>query len=572
METGAHSAQLPFLREALVFLVAAGIVVPALRALRVPAAIGFLAAGIAVGPFGIGRLADAFPPLAHATIGDPASVRVIAELGIVFLMFTIGLELSLRRLWTLRAAVAGWGGAQIAVCGIAIGAVAWSYGNGPAAILAIGVALAFSSTAMVMHALSERGQTGAPIGKFCFAILLAQDLAVVPILVALERAAGGAGEPWLAAAISFAAAAGIVAAGRWLLRPLFARAAATRAREAFLAITLLTAMGAAAGTGWVGLSPALGAFLAGVMLGESEYRHEIEIDIEPIKGLLMGLFFMSVGIGIDFALIARWPLAIPLSVAGLIALKTAIVFALARGAGLPPARALHAGLLMGPAGEFAFVVLGAAIFAGALDAEIGRFMLLVATLSMAALPGLDTLGRALRAAPAAPDSPVDGAPEGHTIVLGFGRVGRVVARALDEQEIAWTAIDADPAAFARADAPKGRVIFGDATRAAMLRKAGADSAAAVVVTIDDPQAASRAARTVRQYWPQLPVLARARDTAHAQELRALNVADPVPEAIESGLALARQTLDQLGLPRETALHRIETRRAAEFARAQAAPD
>lgn len=571
METGAHSAQLPFLREALVFLVAAGIVVPALRALRVPAAIGFLAAGIAVGPFGIGRLADAFPPLAHATIGDPASVRVIAELGIVFLMFTIGLELSLRRLWTLRAAVAGWGGAQIAVCGIAIGAVAWSYGNGPAAILAIGVALAFSSTAMVMHALSERGQTGAPIGKFCFAILLAQDLAVVPILVALERAAGGSGEPWLAAAVSFAAAAGIVAIGRWLLRPLFARAAATRAREAFRDHAA-DRDGAAAWTGWAGLSPALGAFLAGVMLGESEYRHEVEIDIEPIKGLLMGLFFMSVGIGIDFALIARWPLAIPLSVAGLIALKTAIVFALARGAGLPPARALHAGLLMGPAGEFAFVVLGAAIFAGALDAEIGRFMLLVATLSMAALPGLDTLGRALRAAPAAPDSPVDGAPEGHTIVLGFGRVGRVVARALDEQEIAWTAIDADPAAFARADAPKGRVIFGDATRAAMLRKAGADSAAAVVVTIDDPQAASRAARTVRQYWPQLPVLARARDTAHAQELRALNVADPVPEAIESGLALARQTLDQLGLPRETALHRIETRRAAEFARAQAAPD
>jgi CPA2 family monovalent cation:H+ antiporter-2 len=566
METGAHAAQLPFLREALVFLVAAGIVVPASRALRVPAAIGFLAAGIAVGPFGIGRLADAVPPLAHITIGDPASVRTIAELGIVFLMFTIGLELSLRRLWTLRAAVAGWGGAQIALCGLAIGAVAWSYGNGPAAILAIGVALAFSSTAMVMHTLSERGQTGAPIGRFCFAILLAQDLAVVPILVVLERAAGAPGEPWLAAA------AGIVAIGRWLLRPLFARAAATRAREAFLAITLLTAMGAAAWTGWAGLSPALGAFLAGVMLGESEYRHEVEIDIEPIKGLLMGLFFMSVGIGIDFALIARWPLAIPLSVAGLIALKTAIVFALARGAGLPHARALHAGLVMGPAGEFAFVVLGAAIFAGALDAEIGRFMLLVATLSMAALPGLDALGRAMRAAPIAADRPADGAPEGHTIVLGFGRVGRVVARALDEQEIAWTAIDADPATFARADAPKGRLIFGDATRAAMLRKAGADSAAAVVVTIDDPHAASRAARTVRQYWPQLPVLARARDTAHALELRALSVRDPVPEAIESGLALARQTLDQLGLPRETALHRIETRRAAEFARAQAAPD
>lgn len=571
MDASEHSGQLPFLREALVFLVAAGIAVPALRALRVPAAIGFLAAGIAVGPFGIGRFADALPPLAHVTIGDPAKVRAIAELGIVFLMFAIGLELSLRRLWTMRASVAGWGGAQIALCGLAIGAVAWRFDNGSAAILAIGVALAFSSTAMVMHALSERGQTGAPIGRFCFAILLAQDLAVVPMLVALERASGGAGEPWLAAAVSLAAAAGIVAAGRWLLRPLFARAAATRAREAFLAITLLTAVGAAAWTGAAGLSPALGAFLAGVMLGESEYRHEIEIDIEPIKGLLMGLFFMSVGIGIDFALIARWPLAIPLSVAGLIALKATIVYALARGAGLPHARAIHAGLLMGPAGEFAFVVLGAAIFAGALDPEIGRFMLLIATLSMATLPGLDALGRALRAAPAT-DGAADEAPEGHTIVLGFGRVGRVVARALDEQEISWTAIDADPATFARADAPKGRLIFGDATRAALLRKAGADTAAAVVVTIDNPQAASRAARAVRKYWPQLPVLARARDTAHALELRALDVADPVPEAIEAGLALARQTLDQLGLPRETALHRIETRRAAEFARAQSAPD
>ncbi len=564
-----HAGHLPLLREALVFLFAAGVLVPALRAIRVPGILGFLAAGVAVGPFGIARLAEEFPLLAVVTVGDPAEVRTIGELGVIFLMFAIGLELPLRKLWTMRAAVAGFGGAQIVLCGAAIGAVAWWYGNGPAAILAVGVALAFSSTAMVMHTLAERGQTGAPMGRFCFAILLAQDLAVVPMLVGLDLAAGGGGDPWMKVAIAIAATGAVLAAGRWLLRPLFARAAATRAREAFLAITLLTAVGAAAATGAAGLSPALGAFLAGVMLGESEYRHEVEIDIEPIRGLLMGLFFLSVGMGIDFALLAQWPVAIPLAVIGLVAIKGAVVFLLARRAGLPAARAAHAGLLLGPAGEFAFVVLGAATIAGALDAEIGAFMLLIATLTMAALPGLDALGRNLRFHPAA-GTEAPATAEGHTIVLGFGRIGRVIGRALDAQELPWIAIDADPAAAAHD--PQGRVLFGNAARAELLRRAGADKAAVVVVTIDDSEAALRAAHAVRKHWPDLPVLARARDTAHALRLRAAAVEAPVPEAIEAGLALARQTFDALGLPRETALHRIENRRAEEFARAGTAPD
>jgi monovalent cation:H+ antiporter-2, CPA2 family len=321
---------LPILREALVFLFAAGVLVPALRALRVPGALGFLAAGVAVGPFGVARLAEALPFLAFVTVGDPADVRAIGELGVIFLMFAIGLELPLRRLWTMRAAVAGYGGTQIALCGAVIGAVAAWYGHAPAAILAVGMALAFSSTAMVMHIFAERGQTGAPLGKFCFAILLAQDIAVVPMLVGLDLAAGGRENLGVQVAIAIVATAAVLAAGRWLLRPLFARAAATRARESFLAITLLTAVGAAAATGAAGLSPALGAFLAGVMLGESEYRHEVEIDIEPIRGLLMGLFFLSVGMGIDFALLAHWPVAIPLAILGLIALKGAVVYALAR--------------------------------------------------------------------------------------------------------------------------------------------------------------------------------------------------------------------------------------------------
>jgi CPA2 family monovalent cation:H+ antiporter-2 len=564
-----HAGHLPILREALVFLFAAGVLVPALRALGVPGALGFLAAGVAVGPFGVARLAEDLPFLAFVTVGDPAEVRAIGELGVIFLMFAIGLELPLRRLWTMRAAVAGYGGTQIALCGAAIGAVAAWQGLAAASILAVGVALAFSSTAMVMHILAERGQTGAPLGRFCFAILLAQDLAVVPMLVGLDLAAGGGGNPWIKVAIAIAATAAVLAAGRWLLRPLFARAAATRAREAFLAITLLTAVGAAAATGAAGLSPALGAFLAGVMLGESEYRHEVEIDIEPIRGLLMGLFFLSVGMGIDFKLLAEWPLAIPLAILGLIALKGAVVYALATRAGLPPARAAHAGLLLAPAGEFAFVVLGAATLAGALEPAIGAFLLLIASLTMAALPGLDAIGRRLRFGPAR-DTQAPVAAEGHTIVLGFGRIGRVIGRALDEQELPWIAVDADPGAVARD--PKGRVLFGNAARAEMLRRAGADNAAVVVVTIDDPDAALRAARAVRQHWPNLPVLARARDGAHARGLRALAVEAPVPEAIEAGLALARQALDALGLPRETALHRIETRRADEFARAHAAPD
>ncbi|MFN8757329.1 MAG: cation:proton antiporter [Tagaea sp.] len=564
-----HAAHLPLLREALVFLFAAGVLVPAARALGVPGTLGFLAAGVAAGPYGVARLSETFPALAFVTIGDPADVRMIGELGVVFLMFAIGLELPLRKLWTLRASVAGYGGTQIALCGAAIGAIAAIHGHTPAAVLAIGVALAFSSTAMVMHTLAERGQTGAPLGRFCFAILLAQDLAVVPMLVGLELAAGGAGDPALKIAVAIAATAGVLAAGRWLLRPLFARAAATRARPAFLAITLLTAVGAAAATGAAGLSPALGAFLAGVMLGESEYRHEVEIDIEPIRGLLMGLFFLSVGMGIDFALLAQWPVAIPLSVVGLIAIKAAVVYALARRAGLPAPRAAHAGLLLGPAGEFAFVVLGAATLAGAIDAQAGGVMLLIASLTMAVLPGLDAIGRRLRLGAAREaDAPV--AAEGHAIVLGFGRIGRVIGRALDAQDIPWIAIDADPTAAARD--PKGRVLFGNAARAGLLRRAGADKAALVIVTIDDPEAAVRAAAAVGRHWPQLPILARARDRDHAHRLRAVAVAAPVPEAIEAGLALARQTFDALGLPRETALHRIETRRAEELARAETTGD
>ncbi|MDH3662777.1 MAG: cation:proton antiporter, partial [Alphaproteobacteria bacterium] len=353
------------LREVMVFLSAAGIIVPLVRRLSISPVFGFLIVGLAIGPHGVARFADTWPWLEYVAITNLEGVRPLAELGVVFLLFMIGLELSLDRLWSMRRRVFGLGGAQILLTGAAISVIASFFDNSLAAAIVLGAGFALSSTAIVMQLLSENRRLGTAAGRTSFAILLCQDLAVLPILFLVGAFAAQSDVPVLAAfawAIGQAlvAVVAILVIGRLVLRPVFLFVGSTASREMFLAFVLLVIVGTALVTEQAGLSMALGAFLAGLLFAETEYRHEIEVDIEPFKGLLLGLFFVSVGMSIDLAQVAAKPHWLIASVFGLFLAKSPIVYALARWFGETRSAALETGLLLGQGGEFAFLIVGMA--------------------------------------------------------------------------------------------------------------------------------------------------------------------------------------------------------------------
>ncbi|WP_370154485.1 cation:proton antiporter [Ferrovibrio sp.] len=574
-----HGEQIPYFRDLAIFLTAAGIIVPVFHRLKLSPVLGFLFVGILIGPYGLALFADRLPWLRWVTIGEIEGVRVLAEFGIIFLLFMIGLELSLRRLWQMKRLVFGLGAAQVLLTGLAIAGVALAFGNsGPAAVV-LGACLALSSTAIVMQLLIEGRRAATPAGRASFAILLLQDLAVVPILflVGLLAAAatggseGGDGSGLLlqlarTLAIALATIAVIVLAGRRLLGPLFRLVGAAKSPELFMALTLLVVIAMAAATGAAGLSMALGAFLAGLLLAESEYRHAVEVSIEPFKGLLLGLFFLSVGMGIDLRVAfadAGWILV---SVIGLFALKAAIAGGLGLAFGLGRATALEMALLLGQGGEFAFVVVGLSDRLGLLPPAVSQFMLLVVSLSMLATPGVAGLARRLaarleqREAAAAGGAGQDGL-EGHVIICGFGRVGQTVARLLDTEAVPWAAVDFDAANVTR-QRREGRLLhYGDASRPDLLARLDADRAQAVVVTLDDPAAAERLVAAVSHAWPQLPVYARARDRLHADRLRQLGATEVIAETVEASLQLGGLALQGAGLPDEAVMQRLERERA-----------
>jgi CPA2 family monovalent cation:H+ antiporter-2 len=570
-----------WVQPTLVFLGVVALVQPAAARLRVSPILCYLVAGLALGPHGLVRLAGPGTPLDWFAIADGPAVAALAELGVVFLLFMIGLELSPERLLALRRLVFGLGAAQVALSTVAIGAIAHAFGNPPAAALALGACLSLSSTAIVLQLMAERREAATRTGRAVFAILLFQDIAVVPILFALGIAgeAGGATGARLMAALGEAVAAivAILLAGRYLLRPLLREAAAARRPELFMGVCLLVVVGTAAASGAAGLSMALGAFLAGVMLAESEYRHEIEILIEPFKGLLLALFFVSVGLGIDAQAVAGDAFWIVAAAAGLLAVKGAIVFALARGFGFAAPAAVQMALLLGHGGEFAFLVIGIAAASGLLPPATAQFMLVVAGVSMLAVPLLARIGGRI-AARGGPDVPAASGPrdvlaaERHVIILGFGRVGRQLARILDAEGTPYVALDADARAVAAARAEGLPVHFGDAGHAEVLAKLGAAEAIALVVTLDQPAAAERAIAAARRGWPELPVLARARDAAHAGRLRAAGAATAVPETLEASLQLAARTLELAGGPPEAIAARIERERAESLAQIDARAD
>lgn len=567
---------IPYLREVVLFLVAAGIVVPMLHRWRISPVLGYLIIGGIVGPYGLGLLADKVEWLKFAVISDLAGVQALAELGVIFLLFMIGMELSLDRLWQMRRMVFGMGSLQILISASVIGTVAWQFGNSPAASVVLGACLSLSSTAIVMQLLIDRREMASPLGRSSFSILLMQDLAVVPILFlvgVLGAKAGGAIGLQLLLAMGKAVAVivGIYVGGRMLLRPLYNMVARTRNAEMFMAATLLIIIGAAMITGATGLSMALGAFLAGLLLAETEFRHQIEVDIEPFKGLLLGLFFMSVGMGIDYRVVVDTFGWIVASVVGLFMIKSLIIGTLCMLFGLPRHTALETGLLLGQGGEFAFVVVGLAMSLGLIPADVGQFMLIVTGLTMIMTPLVaataSRLARRLERPAGSVVRPQDddlssvGELQGHVLVAGFGRVGCLLARVLDADSIPYVAIDNSVFNVAEARSVGLPVYFGDASRLDLLRRANVENASALVLTMDDSKAIEYVVQMVRAEWPHLHVLARARHAAHLMDLGASEV---IQETLEAGLQLAGRVLAAVGTPEDVARRRTEVQREKEM--------
>jgi CPA2 family monovalent cation:H+ antiporter-2 len=560
----------PFLSEVIVFLVATVVIVPLARLLRVSPILGYLAVGIAAGPSGLGL------------VENVEEVRSFAELGVVFLLFAVGLELSFERLKTFAPMVFGLGAAQVIVTAIAIGGVAVFWGNTVQASVLLGLCLALSSTAMVIQLLSERGQLVTRHGRASFAILLFQDLAVVPILMLVtvfgSQGEGGAVglEALLIVAKALLATGIIVFLGHFLLPRLFHVVAAGATPEVFVAMALLTILATSLATGMAGLSMALGAFLAGLILSKTEFRHQIERDIEPFKGLLLGLFFMTVGMSIDLAAVADRALLTALAVIGLIALKAAIIFALCLAFGLPREVAIRVSLLLAEAGEFAFVVIGVATLQYALiPPDIAQFMVIVAGVSMLLAPILALaagyLGKQLQRRSDADqtegDAKVDvGELSGHVIIAGFGRVGRMVAKLLAAEGVTYVAVDRS-----LGDVRGGRrdgfaVVYGDATDRDLLAKLGAERAALVLVALSDAVSTTRALEAIGKDWPGVKLLARARDANHARSLSSMGVEDVVPETLEASLQLGGLVLRTLGIPTSAVNDIIENARSDSYRR------
>lgn len=562
--------EIPYLRETIIFLVAAGLVVPLVRKAGISAVLGFLFVGLVIGPFGVGRLVGETPVLELMVIADVEGVRRFAELGVIFLLFTIGLELSVAQLWGMRRLVFGFGTAQVTVSAIVIGGIAYAFGNTLVAATIFGLCLALSSTALVMQLLTETRRLSAPAGRASFGVLLLQDLAVVPILF-FVGIAGATVEGSLAfAALKAIGEAVLVIAlifliGRIAVRPFLRFVGGTGSREVFMAAVILLVLITAALTALAGLSMALGAFLAGLLFAGTEYRHQIASDIEPFKGLLLGLFFISVGMSLDIMAVwadIQWVL---LSAFGLLAIKGTILFALARAYRLPKDVAAETAILMSQGGEFAFVVIAAALSFSLLDPANAQFMLLVVIVTMFLTPLLAIAGRRvgemLRQREAKNGDMTASIDDEHPVIIGgFGRVGRLLAQLLEEQRVPYVAIDSDPDLVATERAKGASVYFGDASQPDLLKHLGIERAAAFATTMDAPESAEHVIKAVHQDWPHIPIIARACDVSHAEDLRASGARSAVPETVEASLELCEQLLTNIGFPQEAARAIVDDQR------------
>jgi glutathione-regulated potassium-efflux system protein KefB len=540
-----------FLLQAAMLLAAAAIAAPLGRALKMGAVLGYVAAGILIGPYGLGLLYGVY---------EVESILHIAELGVVLLLFLIGLELRPVRLWSMRRSVLGAGSAQVLLSAALISLVAALAGLSVLPAVIVGLALALSSTAFVLHLLEEKKELTQRHGRLAFSILLFQDLAAIPILAILPLLSAAQPATPAAAALGTLKALAIIAAvvvlGRWVLNRVFRLVAASGVREAMTASALLTVVGVALLMELAGLSAALGAFIAGALLADSEYRHQIEADIAPFEGLLLGLFFIAIGMSLNVGLLVR-ELALILSlVAALLAIKGAVLYLVGKRFGLDRRSAVRLALATSQGGEFAFVILTLA--AGSLiGRELADRIAVIVTLSMVATPILLVLHDMLARKKPQPEGDHEPPPEaeGHVVIAGFGRVGQVVGRVLRAKRIPFTALDSSVAQIDFVNQYGNKIYYGDATRLDILEAAQTGKARAFVLAIDDVEASLKTAEIVRRHFPHVPVYARARNRQHVYRLMDLGITELRRETFLSSLALTRDLLEGLGLS-ETEARRV----------------
>ena len=536
--------------DALVILGAAGLVIPAFARFRVSPVIGFILVGILVGPAGLGTLVPQFPWLYYVTISDPTSIEPFAEFGIIMLLFSIGLELSLKRLWAMRQLVFGVGAAELLIAATILMVALHFVGQSWAGSIGLGLALALSSTALILPLVG----TASPVGRPAFAMLLFEDLALVPIIFALGAMAPTASDGWaglgtvaLRGAIAVAA---LFVAGRFILPKLFAQAARTKSPELFLAASLLVVIVASLVTTASGLSPIVGALLAGLLIAETEYAREVEVMTEPFKGLALGVFLLTVGMQLDLRLVlANWP-SLLAAILGVMAVKAIVTTALLKLNGTRTGTAAEAGILMSSPSETTLIVLGVATQAALITAPTAAFWTTVTAIGLTITPLLAKAGqgiaRRIDRKERIADPEVDADRPG-TVIIGFGRVGRTVADMLRVHDKPFVAVDADIDGVNAARKDGYPVIFGDVARSELVDRLRLGHADALILTMDDPVLTVALTRRVRAWVPALPIIARARDATHAAELYRAGATDAVPETLESSLQLSEAVLVDIGV-------------------------
>lgn len=545
------------LHEAIIFLIAALIAVPISKRLGFGSVLGYLTAGILIGPSTLGL------------IKDPDHILHFAELGVVFLLFVIGLELQPSRLWVLRKMVFGLGSAQVAGSAMIIAAIAFLFGLGAKPALIIGLILALSSTAFVLQMLAEKKQLNTTHGRAAFAILLFQDLAVIPLIAVLPLLGATAGSETTLSdfVIALGTVAGLVVGGRYLLRPLLRIAARSGIPEIFTATALFVVIGAALLMQFAGLSMVLGAFIAGMLLADSEFRHELEADIAPFKGLLLGLFFIAVGMSVNLGLLLKEPGTILTIVAALMLAKAIVLFPVARLFGIcDKTGALNLTVILAQGGEFAFVLFGIVAQGQLLETALIDQLILAVAVSMLLTPVAYLINERLTDRLSSPAEPVyDDMEEQHNpvVIAGFGRVGQIAGRLLSIVDVKFTALEIDSSQVDVVRAYGNVVHYGDASKLELLRAAGAEHARIFVLAIDEIEASMRTAEAVTRYFPHLTIVARARNRRHEYHLMDLGISHIYRETLLSSLAMGEQLLLDLGISSKEATTIVQTFRESD---------
>jgi glutathione-regulated potassium-efflux system protein KefB len=532
------------LTQVALFLAAAVVAAPLGRLLGIGNVLGYLLVGVLIGPFGLGFVYSVY---------EVSSILHFAEFGVVLLLFLIGLELRPRRLWAMRTSIFGLGGAQVAFSAILLAAIAVVLGLAWPAALFAGLALSLSSTAFALQLLEEKGELALRHGRLAFAVLLFQDMVAIPLIALTPLFAVSARDAarqmeFFSALQAIGIIVAVVVVGRFVLDGVYRLVARTRVKEAMTASALLTVVGVTLVMEKAGLSAALGAFIAGVLLADSDYRHELEADIAPFEGLLLGLFFTAIGMSLDLSLIAKNPQLVLAIVAVLLAVKSAVLFGLGLRAGLEAGPSRRLGLALAQGGEFAFVLFTTGMAAGVLEKEVADLLSVAVTLSMVATPLLLLIEEMVAPRPVLARA-FDALPEneGHVVIAGFGRVGQIVARILFAKKIPLTALDSDPEQVDAVRKFGARIFYGDASRPEILEAAQTGKARAFVLAIDDVEASLRTARMVKQNYPHVPIYARSRHRRHTHQLMDLGVQVIRRETFLSSLDLTRELLRGLGL-------------------------